>query len=224
MDALNVPPGARPLSHARIATIPRLRCLAAPRLESFGQAIELGPRQDADPVRLLLRVVAAGPGGIPAERLRTSLWPAESARQGRQRMADSIRCLALLVGTGVPPVTIRDGIVSTDTAGLEVDSLTLEERIAPLLDPFRAPSPAEAAEARTAVSQAVAACSAFLPGFDAPWAEAARRRIADSIARAARRLSSAEACVNPIAPLPDAAAAPAAPLSLEPALQGEPRP
>lgn len=169
--------------------VPRLYCLAAPRVESFGQAFALGPRQASDPIRLLLRVAGAGPRGIRVETLQAALWPGVPARERRGRFDDCLRCLALLLGTAEPPVRVCGDLARIDEGLLEVDSLALENALAPLLDAFQPPSGAQTEAARLRLGRALAGEIVFLPDVDEPWADAARHRIADAVARAARRIA-----------------------------------
>lgn len=169
---------------------PRLVCLASPRLESFGQTLALAPRQESEPVQLLLRVVAAGVEGLPVGRLCAALWPTDSAREGRHRMNDCLRCLALLLGIAKPPVCVRGDFATVDESLLEVDSLALERTLSPLLDAFQPPSTDQVTCARALLGHALATECVFLPGYEEAWAGLARSRIADAMARAARRLAS----------------------------------
>lgn len=176
---------------------PRLVCLAAPRIEAFGQTIELRPRQASEPVLLLLRVVAAGSRGIPVARLLASIWPNDAEREARHRLEDCRRCLALLIGIRASPIRIDGDIAAIDDECLEVDSVSLECALSPLLDPFRPPLPEQAAKARALLGRTLSGGSVFLPGVETAWADAARHRIADTLARAARRLASTDVEADP---------------------------
>ena len=168
----------------------RLHCLGWPHLDALGQAIALDPRWRAQPVELLLRVAAAGPGGIALSRLLSLLWPTDGPRLAQRQLEDCRRCLALLLGTDTPPVAIDGDLVKIDERVLAVDAFELERALEPLLDPFRPATSVQAAGARALLGEALAVESIFLPDFDAAWADAARRRIADAVARAARQLTS----------------------------------
>jgi len=71
----------------------------------------------------------------------------------------------------------------------QVTSLALENALAPLLDAFQPPSGAQTEAARLRLGRALAGEIVFLPDVDEPWADAARHRIADAVARAARRIA-----------------------------------
>jgi hypothetical protein len=151
----------------------RLECLGPPRLAARGASLALGPRHGAaEPVEMLLRIVAAGPQGLAFASLCAALWPRSSSRTCLARFRANARALALLAGIDSAPLLLEGDLAAVDRALLEVDSLALEEALAPLLVPFADP--------------------AFLHGFEQPWALAARLRIADKLARAARRLAIQE--------------------------------
>lgn len=164
----------------------RLECLGQPRFAGPGGTIVLGQRRAAEPVELLLRIVAAGPPGLAFSSLRAALWPRRSQRQCVARVRADAQALALLAGTESDPFQLDGDLLTVARDVLEVDSLVLEEALAPLVAPFGAALPNSA---RAALAHALCADPVFLPGFDAPWALAARLRIADKLARAARRLA-----------------------------------
>ena len=168
---------------------PRLVCLGPPQLEFFGSSHALDV-EGQEPVEVLLRVAAAGPPGVEVEPLCATLWPNLSERARRTRFGDCRRCLALLLGHPFSPVAVEGARVSIDPARLFVDSLELEGAIEPLLDPFDPVSGPATERARVALSGALDRRAVFLPGLDRAWANAARLRIADKLARAARRLWS----------------------------------
>jgi hypothetical protein len=132
-----------------------------------------------------------GLAGMPMRTLSAACWPGHSSRHCHARLHAAAEALSLLTGSATAPLRFEGELVGVDRRVLEVDSLELEEALAPLLTPFHRDSDG-APGARAAVSRALADEAVFLPGFDAPWATAARMRIADKIVRATRRLTSTE--------------------------------
>jgi hypothetical protein len=132
-----------------------------------------------------------GAAGMPMRTLSAACWPQLTPRQCHARLQAAAKALALLAGSAASPLRLDGELVHVDRVALEVDSLELEDALAPLITPFhRAGDVAPAA--RSALSRALADEAVFLPDFDAPWAIAARMRIADKIVRAVRRLASTE--------------------------------
>ena len=171
----------------------RLHCLGPPRLQALGDDIALEERGRSEAAEVLLRIVAAGPGGASLPALLEALWPDLSPRKRRTRFDDCARCIQLLVGGEGTVLALEGDLVTVDPDRLEVDSLELERVLAPLLVPFQpGGDAADVAAARFAVSGALARDPVFLPRFDAPWARAARLRIADKLVRAARHFACAE--------------------------------
>ena len=169
----------------------RLRCLGPPRLDSPGGSLALEERRNAEPIEVLLRVVAMGPAGMPMRTLSAACWPELTPRQCHARLQSATQALALLAGSEAVPLRLDGELVNVDRQALEVDSLQLEEAIAPLITPYQREGDM-APGARAAVSRAIADEAVFLPDLDAPWATAARMRIADKLVRAVRRLASTE--------------------------------
>jgi hypothetical protein len=128
---------------------------------------------------------------MPMRTLAAACWPGLTSRQCHARLQSANQALLLLAGSEAPPLCLEGELVHVDRLALEVDSLLLEDALVPLLAPFHRAGDASHL-ARSAVSRAVAEEAVFLPGFDAPWATAARLRIADKIVRATRRLTSIE--------------------------------
>lgn len=179
--------GKPPASDARPR--PRLFCLDAPRLEAFGQTIDLVPRQATGPVQVLLRLAAAGRAGMPVRRLTAAIWPQAAEREARNRLGDCQRCLALLLGTERSPVRVEGEFACVDGDVVEVDSLELEASLAPLLEPFAELPEDDCRQARALLARCLSTGLVFLAGFESPWAGSARYRIADSVARATKRLA-----------------------------------
>lgn len=186
-DDLHPPPLRAPA-----AARTRLALMGPPRLDGPGLALELGERTASKPVELMLRLAAAGPAGSRADALEMALWPDIAPRARRASLRAAIAALATLAGAGEPPVRESAGHVGFDPRVLEVDSIVLERALAPLLVPYADASSGEREKARRILAEALARPASFLPGFDAPWAAAARLRIADAIASAARRLAAGE--------------------------------
>lgn len=175
------------------ASAAHLRCLGPPRLLALGQALDLAPRLSTPAVEFLLRVIAAGPAGARLQPLEASLWPALSPRSRRARTGECLRGMAVLAGERESPIRIEDERAFVDESALSVDSLDLERAIAPLLVPFARATVDETERARRALSHALASHAVFLPAMDAPWAVAARLRIADALARATACITSGQA-------------------------------
>ena len=161
-----------------------LRCLGPPRIEREGASPPRPVAPDNQPIELLLRVAAAGPGGASATMLCAAMWPhvAPEARRNalRAAMRRLDRCLA------VRQALVLDGNrVVVNRGALDVDSLDLEAAIAPLLNPFSIATPVECTRAREALAGISARHSAeFLLDIQEPWAVQARLRIADAVRRA----------------------------------------
>jgi hypothetical protein len=172
-------------------TTPRLRCLGPLRLDGPGGSIALDQRRAAEPVEILLRVVAMGPTGMPMRTLSAACWTGLTPRQCHSRLQAAAQALALLVGSASAPLLLEGELVVVDPLALGVDSLDLENALAPLIAPFHDAADFPPA-ARAAVSRAIADEAVFLPDVDAPWATAARMRVADKIVRATRRLTTIE--------------------------------
>jgi hypothetical protein len=97
-----------------------------------------------------------------------------------------------LRAVGAAPLALDGDTITVVRDVLEVDSLRLEEAIAPLLAPFPRPVEPGVGAARAELARALSSDPVFLPDFDAPWAVAARLRIADKLVRATRRLADGD--------------------------------
>jgi len=171
-----------------LARTARLVCLGRPCVEPVWPAPGFDPLNGSREAGFLLRVVAAGLPGAPVAPLRVGSRRSSAPTTGRA--APPRDRLAALLGTRRSPIQVVGGIAKIDHHVLEVDSLQLEEDLAPLLDPFGTPSDEQIGAARARLRTALAGHSIFLPSVNTDWARAARFRIADAMARAARRLAS----------------------------------
>src|SRR5687768_4591872 len=99
----------------------RLRCLGPPRLDSPGGSLTLDARRSAEPVEVLLRVVAMGPAGMPMRTLSAACWPELTPRQCHARLHSAVQALALLAGSADAPLRLDGELVNVDRRALEVD-------------------------------------------------------------------------------------------------------
>jgi hypothetical protein len=169
-----------------------LRCLGQLVLESNEGSSPRPIEPATQPIELLLRVAAAGPGGAPATMLCAAMWPdlAPPARHNALRAA--MRRLDHRLG--LHSVLVLDGNrLAVNGWTLGVDSIELEAAIAPLLNPFSIADDRERARAREALDGSAAQhANDFLPDVPQPWAIQARLRIADGVQRARQMLQTNE--------------------------------
>src|SRR5687767_11071872 len=74
------------------SSTPRLLCLGMTTFERAGISRTLAMPFEK-PVELLLRVVAAGPQGAPADRVAVAMWPSLAPREWRRALQDAMRDL-----------------------------------------------------------------------------------------------------------------------------------
>jgi hypothetical protein len=169
-----------------------LRCLGQSLLEG-GDGRPTRPIEPAtQPLELLLRVAAAGPGGAVATMLCAAMWPHVAPEARRKALRGTMRRLDMLLS--LHAVLLLDGnrvFVNEHTLG--VDSIELEAAIAPVLNPFSVAGEREVQRAREALARSAPGEPAeFLPDIPHPWAVNARMRIADGVERARRMLETQE--------------------------------
>jgi hypothetical protein len=165
-----------------------LRCLGRPSIEWDGASRPRLVEPDTQPMELLLRVAAAGPGGASATMLCAAMWPHVAPEARRKAMRAALRRLDR--NLALRDALILDGNrVTVNGEALGVDCLELETAIAPLLNPFAIADERERARAREALAGPAARhATEFLPDIRDPWAVQARLRIADGVQRARRML------------------------------------
>lgn len=165
-----------------------LRCLGRPHIEWDGASSPRPVEPGTQPMELLLRVAAAGPGGASATTLCAAMWPHVAPEARRKALRAAMRRLDRSLA--LRDALVLDGNrVAVNRAALRVDSLELEAAIAPLLNPFSTAADDERERAREALAAPAAAQAAdFMPDVPQPWAVQARLRIADGVQRARRML------------------------------------
>jgi ATP/maltotriose-dependent transcriptional regulator MalT len=150
------------------------------------------------PLELLRALAALGGREVPAARLVDLLWPDADGDRGRQRLRFTLHALRRLLGQE-ELVRFEKGLLSLDARRVWVDAWELERQLGRLAAAVERHREDEAADA---LGRAIALHRGpLLEGEDAPWAVAARDRLAARLRRLVVRAVELEG-VDELAELP----------------------
>jgi len=166
-----------------------IQCFGQLRITHGERLLSPGRSRLARQHEVLLRVVAAGPVGLNAERLAAELWPLADPAQRRQTLHTTLSRIRKDFD-GESPLASAGPLLHINSQIARVDSIDLERLLREILLPLQqSRSPAQLADLRGRLD--TLAHGVFLPELSREsWVLAARERIAQDVERAVRRLAS----------------------------------